>query len=93
MTGMTNRPEHVEDENQQRVEAQKDRLPDFEQVNRPRQDHPMDRDQEAPAEEAGERRPRARAFIGSQRVTGDAGAKHLGTRIARERSEWVCGRA
>jgi hypothetical protein len=53
MTGMTNRPEHLEEENQERVEAQKDRLPDFEQVNRPRQDHPMDRDQEFPPEEAG----------------------------------------
>jgi hypothetical protein len=52
MTGMTNRPEHVEEENQQRVEAQKDHLPDFEQVNRPRQDHPMDRDQEFPPEES-----------------------------------------
>ena len=52
MTGITNRPEPVEDENQQRVEAQKDRLPDFEQVNRPRQDHPMDRDQEFPPEQA-----------------------------------------
>lgn len=50
---MTNRPEYVEDENHERVEAQKDRLPDFEQVNRPRQDHPMDRDQEVPAEESG----------------------------------------
>jgi len=53
MTGITNRPEHEEDENQARVEAQKDQLPDFEQVNRPRQDHPMDRDQEFPAEESG----------------------------------------
>jgi hypothetical protein len=52
MTGITNRPEPVEDENQQRVEAQKDRLPDFTQVNRARKDHPVDKDQEFPAAEA-----------------------------------------
>jgi hypothetical protein len=46
MTGITNRPESVEDENQRRVDARKDKLPDIEQVNRPRKDHPVDKDRE-----------------------------------------------
>ena len=44
MTGITNRPEPIEDENQQRVEQRKDELVDFENVNRARKDHPMDKD-------------------------------------------------
>lgn len=46
MTGITNRPEQVEDEGQQRVEKRKDELPDFENANRPRKDHPIDKDRE-----------------------------------------------
>jgi hypothetical protein len=46
MTGITNRPEKVEDENQARVERRKDELPDITQVNRPRKDHPVDKDRE-----------------------------------------------
>ncbi len=46
MTGITNHPEKEEQERQQIVERNKDRLPDFEAVNRPRKDHPMDKDQE-----------------------------------------------
>jgi hypothetical protein len=46
MTGITNRPEHVEEENQQRVEGRKGELPDIETVNRPRKDHPVDKDRE-----------------------------------------------
>ena len=53
MTGITNRPEPLEDENQQRVEAAKDQLPDVTQVNRPRKDHPLDKDQEEPPAETG----------------------------------------
>ena len=53
MTGITNRPEPLEDENQQRVEAAKDQLPDITQVNRPRKDHPVDKDQEGPPSEMG----------------------------------------
>jgi len=41
---LTNRDEKVEQENQERVEARKDELPDFEAVNRARKDHPMDKD-------------------------------------------------
>ena len=44
--GMTNRPKSVEDDNQARVEARKDELPDIEAVNRPRKDHPVDKDRE-----------------------------------------------
>jgi len=44
MSGITNRDKRAEDEGQQRVEARKDELPDFEAVNRPRKDHPMDKD-------------------------------------------------
>ena len=50
MTGITNRPEPVEDENQQRVERRKDELPDITQVNRPRKEHPVEKDQPADAE-------------------------------------------
>ena len=46
MTGITNRPKRVERENQERVEERKDELPDFENVNRARKDHPMDKDRE-----------------------------------------------
>jgi hypothetical protein len=46
MAGITNRPKRVERENQERVEERKDELPDFESVNRPRKDHPMDKDRE-----------------------------------------------
>lgn len=46
MTGITNRPQPEEQQNQQRVEERKDELPDIENVNRPRKDHPMDKDQE-----------------------------------------------
>ena len=44
MAGITNRPEPVEEENQQRVEARKDELPDMEQVDK--HDHPVAKDQE-----------------------------------------------
>jgi len=44
MAGITNRPKQAEDENQQRVEQRKDELPDVENVNRPRKDHPMNKD-------------------------------------------------
>jgi hypothetical protein len=53
MAGVTNRPEREEEENQKRVEQQKDKLPDFEAVNRPRKDHPMDKDQEQDLESRG----------------------------------------
>jgi hypothetical protein len=46
MAGITNRPEQEEDENQARVERQKNKLPQIEAVNRPRKDHPMDKDRE-----------------------------------------------
>jgi hypothetical protein len=46
MAGITNRPENVEQENQKRVEERKDELPDIERVNRPRKDHPVDKDRE-----------------------------------------------
>ena len=50
---MTNRPKKVERENQKRVERQKDKLPDFESTNRPRKDHPMDKDRERDLESRG----------------------------------------
>jgi hypothetical protein len=46
MSGITNRPERLEQEGQQRVEEKKDELPDVEAVNRPRKDHPLDKDRE-----------------------------------------------
>ncbi|MCA1645541.1 MAG: hypothetical protein LC797_08785 [Chloroflexi bacterium] len=46
MTGITNRPQQLENENQQRVEKRADELPDLETVNRPRKDHPVDKDRE-----------------------------------------------
>jgi hypothetical protein len=46
MTGITNRPQSQEDDNQRRVEERKDELPDVTAVNRPRKDHPVDKDQE-----------------------------------------------
>jgi hypothetical protein len=46
MTGITNRPKQEEDANQQRVEERKAELPDTTSVNRPRKDHPMDKDRE-----------------------------------------------
>ena len=53
MAGITNRPKRVERENQERVEERKDELPDFESVNRPRKDHPMDKDREHDVESRG----------------------------------------
>jgi hypothetical protein len=53
MSGITNRPESLENENQQRVEARKDELPDFEVANRPRKDHPLDKDRSEPLEDRG----------------------------------------
>jgi hypothetical protein len=53
MAGITNRPEPIEDENQQRVEARKDQLPDIEQVHRPQKDHPVDKDRERDLESRG----------------------------------------
>jgi hypothetical protein len=44
MAGISNRPESVEDRNQQYVEARKDQLPDLEQVDK--KDHPVAKDQE-----------------------------------------------
>jgi hypothetical protein len=44
MAGITNRPDDLEHENQQRVERRKDDLPDIETVNRPRKDHAVDKD-------------------------------------------------
>ena len=46
MAGITNRPKQAEDENQRRVERRKDELPEIETVNRPRKDHPVDKDRE-----------------------------------------------
>ena len=53
MAGITNRPKEAEDEGQQRVEEQKDELTDFENVNRARKDHPMDKDREHDLESRG----------------------------------------
>ncbi|MDQ3810499.1 MAG: hypothetical protein M3336_09430 [Chloroflexota bacterium] len=44
MTGITNRPEPVEDANQQRVEARKEELPDVEQETK--HQHLVGKDQE-----------------------------------------------
>lgn len=44
MAGITNRPESVEEQNQERVEARKDELPDLEQVDK--KDHPVAKEQE-----------------------------------------------
>ncbi len=44
MSGITNRPDKLEQENQRRVENRKDELPEIEAVNRPRKDHPVDKD-------------------------------------------------
>jgi hypothetical protein len=46
MTGITNRPKSQENEGQRRVEDRKDELPDIEAANRPRKDHPVDKDRE-----------------------------------------------
>ena len=46
MAGITNRPEPVEDDNQQRVEARKDQLPDVEQQTK--HQHLVGKDQEEP---------------------------------------------
>jgi hypothetical protein len=51
MTGITNRPEPVEDANQQRVEQRKDQLPDVEQETK--HQHLVGKDQEHPVEERG----------------------------------------
>jgi hypothetical protein len=53
MTGITNRPEKVEKDNQARVEQTADKLPDIEAVNRPRKDHAMDKDRENDVTERG----------------------------------------
>jgi hypothetical protein len=53
MAGITNRPEELEEANQQRVEQRKDELPDIEAVNRPRKDHPVDKDRAADPSERG----------------------------------------
>jgi hypothetical protein len=53
MTGISNRPEDVEDAGQQRVEARKDQLPEADTVNRLRKDHPADKDRATSADEAG----------------------------------------
>jgi len=44
MTGITNRSKEAEKEGQRRVEERKDELTDIENVNRPRKDHPVDKD-------------------------------------------------
>jgi hypothetical protein len=46
MAGITNRPKRDETKNQQRVKQRKDALPPLENVNRPRKDHPLDKDRE-----------------------------------------------
>jgi len=53
MTGMTNRDLKLEQANQRRVEARKDELPDIDAVNRPRKDHPMDKDRKGDVAERG----------------------------------------
>ena len=53
MSGMTNRPKREEQANQERVERRKDELPDFENVNRARKDHPMDKDRKRDIESRG----------------------------------------
>jgi hypothetical protein len=42
MAGITNRPQRIEEQNQQRVEKQKNKLPDIEQVDQ--RDHPVAKD-------------------------------------------------
>jgi len=54
MAGITNRDPNLEKENQQRVEARKDQLPDVQKVNRPQKDHMMDKDHKT---EASDRAP------------------------------------
>ena len=44
MPGISNRPQPEEEQNQQRVEARKDQLPDLEQVDK--KDHPVAKDQD-----------------------------------------------
>jgi hypothetical protein len=53
MAGISNRSKKEEHDNQRAVEARKSELPDIEAVNRPRKDHPIDKDREAPVEERG----------------------------------------
>ena len=53
MAGITNRPKRDDRDNQQRVEERKDELPDFENVNRARKDHPVDKDREHDIESRG----------------------------------------
>jgi hypothetical protein len=45
-TGISNRPKAEEDARQARVDAREDELPDIEAANRPRKDHPVDKDRE-----------------------------------------------
>jgi hypothetical protein len=51
--GITNRPASEEAAGQARVDEQADRLPDIEAVNRPRKDHPMDKDKESDVASSG----------------------------------------
>jgi hypothetical protein len=51
MTGTTNRPEHVEDENQRRVEAHEEWLAPAEL--RGKKDHPVGKEQKGPPAERG----------------------------------------
>jgi hypothetical protein len=53
MSGITNRPQRVEDENQRRVEDRKDELPEIDAVNRAREDHPLDEDRDQEVDERG----------------------------------------
>ena len=53
MAGISNRDPKVEKQNQQRVEQRKDELPDIEAVNRPRKDHPVDKDRKDEVAERG----------------------------------------
>jgi hypothetical protein len=53
MSGITNRPQRLEDENQRRVEDRKDELPQIDGVNRPRKDHPLEKDRDHEVDERG----------------------------------------
>ena len=53
LAGITNRPDDLDRENQERVERRKDELPDERIANRPRKDHPLDKDREEPIEGRG----------------------------------------
>jgi len=49
-SGISNRPRELEEEGQRRVEESAAELPDMSTVNRPRKDHPVDKDRRPPAE-------------------------------------------